>query len=84
MAICSKEQPTGAHPVRREHTQETGSFKGAASGITHMLQYKKQNGLMMKHKLDLIFRDKNMQSLKLTTNSSPNVSKVLRMMINIL
>ena len=37
-----------------------------------------QNGLMMKHKLDLIFRDKNMQILKLTTNSSPNVSKVLR------
>jgi len=37
-----------------------------------------QNGLMMKHKLDLIFRVKNMQSLKLTTNSSLNISKVLR------
>ena len=36
-----------------------------------------QNGLMMKHKLDLIFRDKNMQILKLTTNSSPNISTVL-------
>ena len=45
-----------------------------------------QNGLMMKHKLDLIFRDKNMQSLKLTTNTSQNISKILRVkrMLNIL
>ena len=41
-----------------------------------------QNGLMMKHKLDLIFRDKNMQSLKLTTNTSQNISKILRVTIN--
>ena len=40
-----------------------------------------QNGLMMKHKLDLIFRDKNMQSLKLTTNTSQNISKILRVTI---
>ena len=32
----------------------------------------------MKHKIDLIFRDKNMQSLKLTTNTTSNISKVLR------
>ena len=43
-----------------------------------------QNGLMMKHKLDLIFRDKNMQSLKLTTNTTQKNYRILRVMRYIL